>query len=206
MVRRVAGFVALTVVVGVFYVGLSVFEVWRVGRNDGPNRADVIVVMGAAQYDGRPSPLLRARLDHAVVLWGDGVAPVVVVTGGNQPGDRFTEASASADYLVESGVPETAIVREDSSRSTWEAVSALKRMAWTEPLLRGAESYVFVTDPYHSLRTRLIAEENGFDASTSSTDTSPMRGTTALGKHLKEGLGVAVGRLIGFETLWKITG
>lgn len=206
MVRRVVNFVALAAVVGVLYVGLSVFEVWRVGRNEGPSRADVIVVMGAAQYDGRPSPLLQARLDHVVVLWEKGVAPVVVVTGGNQPGDRFTEASASARYLVDAGVPEDAIVREDSSRSTWEAVNTLKRMAWTEPLLRDAESYVFVTDPYHSLRTRLIAEENGFDASTSATGTSPLRGGTAIGKHLKEGLGVAAGRLIGFETLWKITG
>jgi uncharacterized SAM-binding protein YcdF (DUF218 family) len=206
MVRRVAKFVALTVVVGVLYVGLTVFEVWRVGRNDGPARADVIVVMGAAQYDGRPSPLLQARLDHVVELWSRGVAPVVVVTGGNQPGDRFTEASASANYLVKAGIPENAIVQEDSSRSTWESIDALRQMAWTEPLLRDAETYVFVTDPYHSLRTRLIAEENGFDAGTSATDTSPLRGGTALNKHLKEGLGVATGRLIGFETLWKITG
>jgi uncharacterized SAM-binding protein YcdF (DUF218 family) len=206
MVRRVVNFVALSIVVGVLYVGLSVFEVWRVGHNDGPSRADVIVVMGAAQYDGRPSPLLRARLDHVVMLWGRGVAPVVVVTGGNQPGDRFTEASASARYLVEAGIPENAIVQEDSSRSTWEAVATLRQMAWTEPLLRDAEIYVFVTDPYHSLRTRLIAEENGFDATTSATDTSPLRGGTALNKHLKEGLGVAAGRLVGFETLWKITG
>ena len=206
MVRRVVNFVALSLVVGVFYVGLSVFEVWRVGRNEGPATADVVVVMGAAQYDGRPSPLLQARLDHVVVLWERGVAPVVVVTGGNQPGDRFTEASASAAYLVKAGIPEGMIVKEDSSRSTWEAVNALKQMAWTEPLLREAETYVFVTDPYHSLRTRLIAEENGFDASTSATETSPLRGANALTKHLKEGLGVATGRLIGFETLWKITG
>ena len=206
MVRRVVNFVTLSIVVGVLYVGLSVFEVWRVGHNDGPSRADVIVVMGAAQYDGRPSPLLRARLDHVVMLWGRGVAPVVVVTGGNQPGDRFTEASASARYLVEAGIPENAIVQEDSSRSTWEAVATLRQMAWTEPLLRDAEIYVFVTDPYHSLRTRLIAEENGFDATTSATHTSPLRGGTALNKHLKEGLGVAAGRLVGFETLWKITG
>ena len=204
--RRVVNFVALCLVVGILYVGLTVFEVWRVGRNDGPARADVIAVMGAAQYDGRPSPLLRARLDHVVVLWERGVAPVVVVTGGNQPGDRFTEAAASASYLVAAGVPEAAIVQEDGSRSTWEAVNSLKQMAWTEPLLRDAESYVFVTDPYHSLRTRLIAEENGFEASTSSTDTSPLRGGTAFTKHLKEGLGVAAGRIIGFETLWKITG
>lgn len=206
MVRRVVNFVTLSIVVGVLYVGLSVFEVWRVGHNDGPSRADVIVVMGAAQYDGRPSPLLRARLDHVVMLWGRGVAPVVVVTGGNQPGDRFTEASASARYLVEAGIPENAIVQEDSSRSTWEAVATLRQMAWTDPLLRDAEIYVFVTDPYHSLRTRLIAEENGFDATTSATHTSPLRGGTALNKHLKEGLGVAAGRLVGFETLWKITG
>ncbi len=204
--RRIINFVALVISVGALYAGLTTFEVWRVGGNDGPVAADVIVVMGAAQYDGRPSPLLQARLEHALLLWKRGVAPVIVVTGGNQPGDRFTEASSSAAFLESAGVPAAVIVQEDSSRSTWEAVNALKQMAWTEPLLRDAATYVFVTDPYHSLRTRLIAEENGFGATTSATQTSPMGAGTAFSKHLKEGLGVAAGRIIGFETLWKITG
>jgi uncharacterized SAM-binding protein YcdF (DUF218 family) len=205
-VRRIINFVALALGVGVLYAGLTTFEVWRVGGSDGPVAADAIVVMGAAQYDGRPSPLLQARLDHALLLWEKGVAPVIVVTGGNQPGDRFTEASSSAAYLESAGVPPAVIVQEDSSRSTWEAINAVRQMAWTDPLLRGAATYIFVTDPFHSLRTRLIAEENGFEATTSATQTSPMGAGTAFSKHVKEGLGVAAGRIIGFETLWKITG
>ena len=204
--RRIINFVALALGVGVLYAGLTTFEVWRVGGSDGPVAADAIVVMGAAQYDGRPSPLLQARLDHAVLLWEKGVAPVIVVTGGNQPGDRFTEASSSAAYLESAGVPPAVIVQEDSSRSTWEAINAVRQMAWTDPLLREAATYIFVTDPFHSLRTRLIAEENGFEAATSATQTSPMGAGTAFSKHVKEGLGVAAGRIIGFETLWKITG
>ena len=86
--------------------------------------SDAIVVLGAAQYDGRPSPVLAARLDHALELYDDGVAPMIVVTGGRQPGDRFTEATASATYLHEHGVPDAAILRETTGRSSWESLAA----------------------------------------------------------------------------------
>jgi uncharacterized SAM-binding protein YcdF (DUF218 family) len=128
----------------------------------------------------------------------------VVVTGGNQPGDRFTEASASKDYLIERGVPATAIVEESQSRSTWEAFANLRSLVDESNF--DVESIVVVTDPFHSLRSRLIAEENGFDATTSATTTSPVDGSSAVTKHLKEGVGVAIGRIIGFRWLWKVTG
>ena len=101
--RRIlqAGLVLLLIAVG--YSLVSFWQVWSTGRSDEARAVDAIVVMGAAQYDGRPSPQLAARLDHAVDLWNDGLAPVVIVTGGNQEGDRFTEASTSAAYLVERG-------------------------------------------------------------------------------------------------------
>ena len=111
-------------------------------------------MLGAAQYDGRPSPQLAARLDHALELYDEGVAPVVMVTGGNQPGDRFTEAEASANYLVDRGVPETAIMREDAGHTTYESLDA----AADQLLDAGLDDVVLVTDPYHSLRSRLIAE------------------------------------------------
>ena len=88
-----------------------------------PRPADAIVVLGAAQYDGRPSPQLAARLDHVVTLYEQGVAPVVVVTGGKQPNDRFTEAESSAQYLVDRGVPAEAIVMETSGRTTSESMA-----------------------------------------------------------------------------------
>ena len=204
MVRKTLRLTALVVGVSVLYVGLTTFEVWRVGRSSTTTNVDAIVVMGAAQYDGRPSPQLAARLDHVVELWNLGVAPRVVVTGGNQPGDRFTEASASKDYLIERGVPATAIVEESQSRSTWEAFANLRSLVDESNF--DVESIVVVTDPFHSLRSRLIAEENGFDATTSATTTSPVDGSSAVTKHLKEGVGVAIGRIIGFRWLWKVTG
>ena len=206
MIRNTTRLFALIVVVAVGYVALTVFEVWRVGRSSGAPRADAIVVMGAAQYDGRPSPQLAARLDHVVALWKLGVAPRVIVTGGNQPGDRFTEASASKNYLVERGVPDAAVVEESESHSTWEAFANLRELVDDAVIDVGTGSIVVVTDPFHSLRSRLIAEENGFDASTSATTTSPVDGSSAVTKHLKEGTGVAIGRIIGFRSLWKVTG
>ena len=192
--------------VGVLYVGLTAFEVWRVGRTSGPQTADAIVVMGAAQYDGRPSTQLAARLDHVVELWQVGAARTVYVTGGNQPGDRFTEASASKDYLVERGVPAAAIIEESQSHSTWEAFSNLRRIVADARPAGEPLHIIVVSDPFHSLRARLIAEENGFDATVSATSTSPVTGSRVVTKHVKEALGVALGRIIGFERLWKVTG
>jgi uncharacterized SAM-binding protein YcdF (DUF218 family) len=204
VLRKALRLAALIASVAVLYVVLTTFEVWRVGRDTTSARFDAIVVMGAAQYDGRPSPQLAARLDHVVELWNVDVAPRVIVTGGNQPGDRFTEASASKDYLVERGVPAIAIVEESQSHSTWEAFANLRLLVDDSTI--DVESIVVVTDPFHSLRSRLIAEENGFDATTSATTTSPVDGSSAVTKHLKEGVGVAIGRIIGFEWLWKVTG
>lgn len=206
MIVKTLRFTGLIIVVLGLYVGLTTFEVWRVGRSSSTANVDAIVVMGAAQYDGRPSPQLAARLDHVVTLWKLGVAPRVFVTGGNQPGDRFTEASASKNYLVERGVPDAVISEESRSHSTWEAFANLRSLVDDSVTATKLDSIVVVTDPFHSLRSRLIAEENGFDASTSATSTSPVNGTSALTKHAKEGVGVAVGRIIGFRWLWKVTG
>lgn len=204
--RRMARTIFLVVVVACLYVGLTVFEVWRVGRTSGFQKASAIVVMGAAQYDGTPSPQLAARLDHASELWKAGAAKLIIVTGGNQPGDRFTEASSSRRYLVELGVPGDAIREESTSHSTWEAMVNLRRLVDESENFSSVTDIVIVTDPFHSLRSRLIAQDLGFDASTSSTDTSPVAGSRAASKHVKEALGIAVGRLIGFERLWKVTG
>ncbi|MBM3729481.1 MAG: YdcF family protein [Actinobacteria bacterium] len=206
MLGKSLRFVALLVCVAGLCIALTTFEVWRVGRSSTTTEVDAIVVMGAAQYDGRPSPQLAARLDHVVELWKLGVASRVIVTGGNQPGDRFTESSASRDYLVERGVTDAAVAEESKSRSTWEAFANLRSLVESSVLDTKTRSILVVTDPFHSLRSRLIAEENGFDAATSATSTSPVDGSSALTKHVKEGIGVAVGRIIGFRWLWKVTG
>ncbi len=184
------------------YYGFSFYQVWSTGRGDQARKVDAIVVMGAAQYDGRPSPQLQARLDHAAELYAAGEAPRIVVTGGNQPGDRFTEASASTRYLTAHGVPRSAILEETTGHSTWESLDNVS--ALLQP--KGADRILIVTDPFHSLRSRLIAQELGFTPYTSPTRTSPVQGSTELGKELKEAAGVAVGRIIGFQRLWKVTG
>ena len=204
--KRVAQLLALVLCVGSLYVGLTVFEVWRVGRTQSTTQVYAIVVMGAAQYDGVPSPLLKARLMHAFDLWKQKIAPRIVLTGGNKPGDRFTEASASAIFLRQQGVPQEELLQESSSRSTYEALRNVRDLVKNDPNFAGIERIVIVTDPYHELRSRLTAKEWGFDASTSATPNSPIAGNGAFKKHVKEGVGIALARVIGFGNLWKITG
>ena len=179
------------------YYLISLYQVWSTGRNDQARPVDAIVVMGAAQYDGTPSPQLAARLDHVVELWPQGVAPLVVVTGGNQPGDRFTEAEASAAYLQDRGVPADAIVREDHGRTSYESLQGVARVLSE----RGLRSVLIVTDPFHSLRSRLIAEDAGLEAFVSPTPTTVVTGGQSFVRHLEEAAGVAVGRLFGFDRL-----
>ena len=193
---------AVVVALVVLYYVVNLFLVMQAGRQTGPGSAEAIVVLGAAQYDGRPSPQLAARLDHAIELWNEGVAPVVMVTGGNLPGDRFTEAEASANYLVDRGVPAEAIMREDEGHNTYESLDA----AADQLLAAGLHDVVLVTDPYHALRSRLIADEVGLDASASPTPTSVVTGWSRFLRELVEAGGVSVGRIVGFDRLSELTG
>ena len=198
--QRILAVCAIAVVLGLGYYLVSLAQVWITGRADDDDPVDAIVVMGAAQYDGRPSPQLAARLDHVIELWPDGVAPLVVVTGGNIPGDRFTEAEASAVYLSERGVPDDALLLENEGSNSYESLEAVAELLEA----RGLDDVLIVTDPYHALRSRLIAEEVGLDASVSSTDTSVVTGGDSLRRHLQEAGGVAVGRIIGFDRLTRL--
>ena len=204
--KRVAQLLALVLCVGSLYVGLTVFEVWRVGRTQSTTQVDAIVVMGAAQYDGVPSPLLKARLEHAFDLWKQKVAPRIVLTGGNKPGDRFTEASASAIFLRQQGVPQEDLLQESLSRSTYEALRNVRNLVATDSNFAGIKRIVIVTDPYHELRSRLTAREMNFETTTSPSSNSPIAGNSAFKKYVKEGAGIALARVIGFGNLWKITG
>jgi uncharacterized SAM-binding protein YcdF (DUF218 family) len=198
--RRIAQVAGALVALGLAYLAVSYWQVWSTGRSDEARPVDAIVVMGAAQYDGRPSPQLAARLDHVVDLWPEGFAPLVVVTGGNQPGDRFTEADASAAYLTERGIPAAAIVLEGDGSSTWESLQNVEtQMGGT------VESVLIVTDPYHALRSRLIAESVGFEAHVSPTTTSVVSGSREFRRELGEAVGVSVGRIIGFDRLSELT-
>ena len=200
--RRAARLGTLLVLAGCAYYAVTLFQVWAVGRSDQARPVDAIVVMGAAQYDGRPSPQLQARLDHALELWNQGLSEVVVVTGGKLPGDRFTEAEASAQYLVDRGVPADAILQERASHNSYDSLVGVRDIVRSH----GLGSVLLVSDPFHSLRIRLVAEELGLTAYVSPTRTSPVDGGAALLRQAKEAAGIALGRIIGFDRLLSITG
>ena len=199
--RLVIGAVGVVAVVLVGYYVITVYQVWRAARHDGARPSQAIIVLGAAQYNGKPSPVFRARLDHAVDLYERGIAPMIVVTGGKIPGDQFTEAGAGADYLHARGIPDDAILRETTSRNSWESLRASARFLKA----RGVTRVVLVSDPFHSLRIQLIAEEIGFDATTSPTGTSPIHGLAEWRRFLGEGVRVAAGRIVGFGRLDRAT-
>ena len=196
-VRRALKVGVAVFLVGILYLSVTFVQVWLASRRDGARPSDAIVVLGAAQYDGRPSGVLRARLDHAVDLWKDGIAPVIVVTGGKREGDRFTEAGTAATYLHGAGVPDEAILRETQGRSSWESLAASARFLRD----RGMTRVVLVSDPFHSARIDAIARELGLDAATSPTRTSPIRGAAVWRRLGTETLRVAAGRIVGYGRL-----
>jgi uncharacterized SAM-binding protein YcdF (DUF218 family) len=193
--------VAVLLFGAVLYVVANIAQVWVVGRSDQARNVDAIVVMGVAQYDGRPSPQLQARLDHVLALWGTGVTQLVITTGGNQPGDRFTEARASADYLIAGGVDETSIAMEDTGSTSLQSLRGVAEIMKS----RNLESVLIVTDPYHALRSRLIAQDLGLVAYVSPTPSSMVRGSTERQRIINEGLGVSVAYVLGFERLDSLT-
>jgi uncharacterized SAM-binding protein YcdF (DUF218 family) len=151
-------------------VAFTTWRIWDQGNRDQARPADVIVVLGAAQYNGVPSPIYRARLDHAIDLFDEGVASTLVMTGGKLPGDKTTEAAAGRAYAIAHGVPEEAILVEDRGRTTLESLRTVGAM------LRdlGLDSAVFVSDRTHMLRVLRIARDQGMAAFGSPTRTSPI--------------------------------
>jgi uncharacterized SAM-binding protein YcdF (DUF218 family) len=184
---------AVVVVAGLIYLCVTFAQVWAASRRDGARPSDAIVVLGAANYDCEPSPVLRQRLDHALDLYQGGTAPSIVVTGGKQAGDRCTEAAAGADYLRGEGVPDEALLLETQGRNSWESLAASARILAERDMTR----VVLVTDGYHALRVQAIADELGLDAVV-----SPSGGDDASTPELlKETGAVAVGRIVGFRRL-----
>jgi uncharacterized SAM-binding protein YcdF (DUF218 family) len=162
---------AAAVVVVVLLVVLgTAFRVWQVARQDSRAHVDAIVVLGAAQFDGRPSPIFASRLDHAQVLYEAGVAPTVVTVGGNRRGDRFTEAFAGGAYLRSHGVPRDAVAEVGEGSYTMGSLRAVAVLAREQRWHR----VVLVTDPWHSYRARSMAGEVGLRAATSPTRSGPV--------------------------------
>ncbi len=135
------------------------FRIWQQSRVDEVRRADAIVVLGAAQYDGEPSPVFEARLDQAEYLYTEELAPRIVVTGGKQEGDRFSESEVGRDYLVTQGVPDEIILSEDEGTTTLESLTNVHDMAADN----GIDTVLLVSDPLHSERIKAISTDLGFD-------------------------------------------
>jgi uncharacterized SAM-binding protein YcdF (DUF218 family) len=186
---------ALVLAVIVLYFGVTLVQVWLTSRQYEPHKAGAILVMGAAQYDCVPSPDLRARLDQAAILYHEGYAPLVMVTGNKKPGDKCTESQSGAMYLEEvKGVPRSAILEaggDDSYENIAEAVPALQA--------HGAKAVLVTTDPFHEHRSMAIASELSLLPSPTPTQTSPITGWSTVPYFVKEAIGVGFGRLIGYN-------
>ena len=195
-VRVALRVVVVVVAVMVAYVAVTAVQVWLTGRRYEPHRAGAIVVMGAAQYDGVPSPDLAARLDQAEDLWRQHYATEIMVTGYKEVGDRFTEAQASYRYLVAAGIPASDILESGGSDS-WENLA----QAAPQLVARGDTTVLIVTDPFHEARSLAIATDVGLHPYPTPAQHSPITGASTIPYYAKETIGVAVGRIIGFDRL-----
>jgi len=156
-------FFAIAVLSGLGWCIWVYVQIEHYAYEDQAAPADVICVFGAAEYAGRPSPVLRARLDHALALYEHGIAPIVITTGGSAPGDAFSEGQVGATYLEANGVPEKAIIAETQSRDTEEQALRVVAIARTN----GFQRIVIVSDPAHLFRIREICAHDGLAVLTS---------------------------------------
>jgi uncharacterized SAM-binding protein YcdF (DUF218 family) len=187
----------LVVTVIVLYFGVTLVQVWLTSRQYDPHPAGAILVMGAAQYDCVPSPDLAARLDQAAILYHQGYAKLIMLTGNKKPGDVCTEAESGARYLEQmKGIPRSAILEaggDDSYQNIADAQPAL--------VAHHATVVLVTTDPFHEDRSMAIASDLSLTPSPTPTQTSPIKGWSTLPYFLKEALGVGLGRIVGYNHL-----
>ena len=163
---RVVGAALLAVVL---LIGSTALAIWWTARQDSSPASDAIVVLGSAQYTGIPSSIFEARLEHALALYEEGVAPVIVTVGGKADGDQFAEAEAGRDYLAGSGIPAEALLAVPEGGDTLESIRAVSA-TFTE---QGWSRAVLVSDPWHAMRAERMAEDAGLDAESSPTRQGP---------------------------------
>lgn len=167
VVRRILT-IAVATVFSLWIISAAAVLIWS--SRDEARPAQAIVVLGAAQYAGKPSPVLRARLDHALDLWNRHLASLLILTGGTGSGDTTSEAAVGRNYAKKHGVPDSAILVENEGRTTSESMRAVAGMLE----VRGLQSALLVSDPFHMLRLRILARRFGFTPYTSPTRTSPI--------------------------------
>jgi uncharacterized SAM-binding protein YcdF (DUF218 family) len=170
VLRRVRRAIGLVLLAAASIYTVALLMVLIVSQQDQRRAVDAIVVLGAAQYNGRPSPVLRARLDHALRLYSEGYAPRIVVTGGVGRGDTTSEALVGRHYLLTHDVEPGDVVVQPQGRSTQASVTAVA--AWLES--EGLHSVILVSDPFHMFRLRLEAQRTNLEAYTSPTESSPI--------------------------------
>src|ERR1700730_4179831 len=167
VVRRILT-IAVVAVFALWVISATAVLIWA--SRDEARPAQAIVVLGAAQYAGKPSPVLRARLDHALDLWNRHLAVLLILTGGTGAGDTTSEAAVGRTYARKHGVPDSAILVENEGRTTSESMRAVAGMLE----VRGLQTALLVSDPFHMLRLRILARRFGFTPYTSPTQTSPI--------------------------------
>ncbi len=174
MIHQLVRLCLAAIVLGAMCAGWTTYRIWDVGFRDDQRPADAIVVLGAAQYNGRLSAVLKSRIDHAIDLYHAGLAPFLVMTGGKGgPTDVTTEAEAGRAYALQHGVPEAAILMENQGRTTLESLRAVAALFRD----RGLGTAVFVSDRSHMLRVLRIARDEDIAAYGSPTTTSPSDST-----------------------------
>lgn len=198
VLRIVSAIVSLVIL----YFAVTFVQIWLTGQEHSTARAQAILVFGTTEDNGTPSPELQARLDQALVLYRERRAPWIAVTGGNKPGDVFTEAGVSAAYLEQHGVPGSRILK-GAGNDTWQNVSTVL------PLLRehAIVSVITVTDPFHEYRAMAISSSQGLKPVPSPVPNSPTIKHSLWRYYLKETMEVGVGRIIGYGRLssWTTT-
>jgi uncharacterized SAM-binding protein YcdF (DUF218 family) len=167
IIRRMLTIVVI-VVFALWVISATAVLIWA--SRDEARPVQAIVVLGAAQYAGKPSPVLRARLDHALDLWNRHLASLLILTGGTGSGDTTSEAAVGRTYARKHGVPDSAILVENEGRTTSESMRAVAGMLE----VRGLQTALLVSDPFHMLRLRILARRFGFTPYTSPTQTSPI--------------------------------
>jgi uncharacterized SAM-binding protein YcdF (DUF218 family) len=167
--RLVVRVIGAAVAAVLLLVAATALGIWWTARKDARPSSDAIVVLGSAQYNGVPSSIFEARLAHALALYEDGVAPVIVTVGGKATGDQFSEAEAGREYLADAGVPDDALLAVQEGADTLESMRAVAAQFDD----RGWDTAVLVTDPWHAMRAERMAEDAGIDASSSPTRQGP---------------------------------
>jgi uncharacterized SAM-binding protein YcdF (DUF218 family) len=190
---RIAGFFSGVILL---YFVVTLAQVWLTSTEYAPRHAGAIMVMGAAQYNGKPSPDLRARLKEALLLFKAGDAPLIMVTGGKELGDVYTEAEAGAMYLELYGVPAQDILQA-GGRDSYENIAE----AAPQLVSRGVTTVLVTTDPFHEYRSMAITSSFKLVPSPTPTHSSPISGWATVPYFLKEAVGVGFGRIIGYNHL-----